>query len=91
MGDIIFIKSFVPTAGLHIKAVGVVTDGTFRKITDKLGWGVGARWVPLPDGRIVIGPVEDHSDYMQLGTLRDHSDQNEWHGWHTPAFSDQVV
>jgi hypothetical protein len=69
MGDIIFIKSYAPSAGLHIKAVGIITDNTFRKITDTLGWGVSVRWVPLPNGKIVIGPVEDHSDYMRRGTL----------------------
>lgn len=69
LGDIFFIKSYAPSAGLHIKAVGIVTDATFRKITDALGWGVSVRWVPLPNGRIVIGPVEDHSDYMRRGTL----------------------
>ena len=68
-GDVFFIKSFAPTAGLHIKAVGIVTDATFRKITDALGWGVSVRWVPMPSGRIVVGPVEDHSDYMRRGTL----------------------
>jgi hypothetical protein len=44
-GDIFFIKSYAPTAGLHIKAVGFVTDPTFRPITDALGWGVSIRWL----------------------------------------------
>ena len=69
MGDVFFIKSYAPSAGLHIKAVGIVTDSTFRKITDSLGWGVSVRWIPIPDGRIAIGPVEDHSDYLRRGTL----------------------
>jgi hypothetical protein len=69
MGDVFFIKSYAPTAGLHIKAVGIVTDATFRKITDTLGWGVSVRWVPVADGRIAVGPVEDHSDYLRRGTL----------------------
>jgi len=68
-GDIFFIKSFAPTAGLHITAVGIVTDSTFRLITDALGWGVSVRWLPLPEGRIVLGALEDHSDYMRRGTL----------------------
>lgn len=70
-GDIFFIKSFAPTAGLHIKAVGIVTDPTFRPITDALGWGISVRWLPLPEGRgrIVIGALQDHSDYMRRGTL----------------------
>jgi hypothetical protein len=69
MGDVIFIKSYAPNAGLHIKAVGIVTDATFRKITDALGWGVGVRWIGVPEGRIAVGPVEDHSDYLRRGTL----------------------
>lgn len=70
-GDIFFIKSYAPTAGLHIKAVGIVTDPTFRPITDALGWGVSVRWLPLREGggRIAIGPLGDHSDYLRRGTL----------------------
>jgi hypothetical protein len=68
-GDVIFIKSYAPTAGLHIKAVGIVTDATFRKITDALGYGVSVRWVSMPNGRIALGPVQDHSDYMRRGSL----------------------
>jgi hypothetical protein len=68
-GDIFFIKSYAPTAGLHIKAVGFVTDPTFRPITDALGWGVSIRWLPLLEERIPIGPLQDHSDYLRRGTL----------------------
>src|SRR5258708_29102876 len=68
-GDVFFIKSYAPTAGLHIKAVGIATDGMFRKITDALGWGVSVRWVPMPEDRIAVGPVQDHSDYLRRGTL----------------------
>ena len=68
-GDVFFIKSYAPSAGLHIKAVGIVTDGDFRKITDALGWGVSVRWYTIPGGRIAIGPVEDHSDYLRRGTI----------------------
>ena len=67
-GDIFFIKSFAPTAGLHVKAVGIVTDADFRKITDALGYGVGVRW-RRPAITIKYGPVNDHSDYMRRGTL----------------------
>jgi hypothetical protein len=75
-GDVFFIKSYAPNAGLHIKAVGIVTDATFRKITDTLGWGVSVRWVDMPGGRIAVGPVEDHSDYMRRGTLYEEFNQN---------------
>jgi hypothetical protein len=65
----VFYQVICPTAGLHIKAVGIVTDADFRKITDDMGWGVSVRWVPMPEGRIAVGPVEDHSDYLRRGTL----------------------
>jgi hypothetical protein len=67
-GDIFFIKSFAPTAGLHIKAVGVVTDPSFRKINDKLGWAVDVRWRELSE-RIVVGALEDKSDFSRRGSL----------------------
>ena len=67
-GDIVFIKSFAPTAGLHIKAVGVVTDPHFRKINNNLGWGIDVRWRLLPE-RIVIGALEDRSDFMRRGSM----------------------
>jgi hypothetical protein len=69
VGDIIFIKSFVPTTGLHIKAVGIVTDASFRKITDALGWGVSVRWVSEEPERIAVGSLSDRSDYMRRGTI----------------------
>ena len=66
-GDVIFIKSYVPQTGLHIKAVGIVTDPLFRKITNNLGWGVGVRWVS--SDRITIGKLDDHSDYVRRGSF----------------------
>jgi len=67
-GDIFFIKSFAPNAGLHIKAVGVVTDPQFRKINEKLGWAVDVRWRVLPE-RIVVGALDDKSDFSRRGSL----------------------
>ena len=66
-GDIIFIKSYVPQSGLHIKAVGIVTDPDFRKITDDLGWGVSVRWVSSE--RITIGKLQDFCDHLRRGSL----------------------
>src|SRR5438552_3239171 len=61
-GDIIFIKSFAPTAGLHIKAVGIVTDPQLRRVPRGLGWGVEVRWRMPPDGRVDMGKIEDRAD-----------------------------
>jgi hypothetical protein len=69
MGDIIFIKSFAPSAGLHVKAAGVVTDPQFRLITQALGWGIDVRWRTVPDGRIDLGTLNDHADFMRRGSL----------------------
>jgi hypothetical protein len=68
-GWLLHSRAYAPSAGLHIKAVGVVTNATFRRVTESLGYGVDVRWVPMPDGRIALGPVEDHSDYMRRGSL----------------------
>jgi hypothetical protein len=68
-GDVLFIKSFAPRVGLHIKAVGIVTNGTFREITEDLGWGVSVRWLRMPQEQIVVGPLQDHSDHMRRGTI----------------------
>jgi len=55
-GDIIFIKSWNPQAGLTIKAVGVVTEGKVRTVRS-LGSGVPARWVW--SGEVRIGKLDD--------------------------------
>lgn len=68
-GDIIFIKSYAPTAGLHIKAVGIVTNPNFRQITEQVGWGVNVRWKSLPEKTIDLGKIEDHADFMRRGSL----------------------
>lgn len=66
-GDIIFIKSYVPQSGLHVKAVGIVTDPEFRKITEALGHGIGVRWVPCE--RTTIGKLQDYCDHMRRGSF----------------------
>lgn len=55
-GDIVFIKSFSPKAGLTIKAVGVVTEGRVRDFED-LGAGVPVRWVW--SGKEQVGKIDD--------------------------------
>ena len=43
-GDVIYLKSFTPQAGLTIKAVGIVTDDTVYEPPGDLGSGVKVRW-----------------------------------------------
>jgi hypothetical protein len=66
-GDVIFIKSYVPQSGLHIKAVGIVTDPDLRKITEAMGWGIGVRWAW--NERVTLGKLEDHCDHLRRGSL----------------------
>lgn len=68
-GDIIFIKSYPPHIGLHIKAVGIVTDPTFKKVPN-LGYGVSVRWVwHEVDNPIVLGKLDDRGDHVRRGTF----------------------
>src|SRR5260370_41444842 len=50
-GDLIYIKSYNPKAGLTIKAVGVCTDRIIRK-HGKLNYGVTVRYVWHGDDNI---------------------------------------
>ena len=68
-GDVFFIKSYPPQIGLQIKAVGIVIELIFAEITDARGWGVSVRWLDVPGGLIVFGPLKDHADNMRHGTL----------------------
>jgi hypothetical protein len=44
IGDIVYIKSFVPkTKQLHIKAIGIVTS-TEKKTSNSLGIGIPVQW-----------------------------------------------
>lgn len=44
IGDIVYIKSFVPkTKHLHIKAIGIVTS-TEKKTSNSLGTGIPVQW-----------------------------------------------
>lgn len=44
-GDILYLKSFNPTVGLTIKAVGIVTEGKVRTYDRLSAKGVPVRWV----------------------------------------------
>src|SRR5688500_10365689 len=52
--DLVFIKSFTPSAGLYIKVVGIVTDGRVIQVP-QLGVGVRVRWVWR--GEVKIGKL----------------------------------
>ena len=54
-GDVIYIKSFSPSNGLYIKAVGIVTNNEIKKETQ--GLGVSVKWIW--DGYYHYGKVHD--------------------------------
>jgi hypothetical protein len=64
---VIFIESYVPQSGLHIKAVGIVIDPDLRKITEAMGWGIGVRW--SWNERVTSGKLENHCDHLRRGSL----------------------
>jgi hypothetical protein len=68
-GDLIFIKSFTPQAGLTIKAVGIVTDGKVREVPN-LGAGVPVRWVWRGEER--IGKLEDKWPVRSVTIYEEH-------------------
>ena len=68
-GDIVFIKSFTPQAGLYIKAVGIVTEGKVRKVP-KLGAGVPVRWVW--DGEVKVGKLDDKWPVRSVTIYEEH-------------------
>lgn len=90
-GDIIFIKSFNQSHGLFVKAAGIVNDNQFRKITDRLGYGVGVRWawcaensecfpteaktVRFTGSPIPMGKRNDKFDFMRNGTVYEEFDE----------------
>ena len=77
VGDIVFIKSFPPSQGLYIKAVGIVTTPDVipfdpRLNQPNLGYGRNIAWVwtiEPNESPIRIGRLDDHYDYMRGGTL----------------------
>lgn len=68
-GDLVFIKSFTPQAGLTIKAVGIVTEGKVRKVPE-LGSGVPVRWVW--QGELVIGKLVDKWPVRSVTIYEEH-------------------
>lgn len=44
IGDIMYIKSFPPSIGLIVKAVGIVTDNQAQNFTN-LGYGIKVKWI----------------------------------------------
>lgn len=68
-GDIIFIKSFTPRAGLTIKAVGVVIVGRVSEVTG-LGWGVPVKWVWT--GEEKVGRLSDKWPVRSVTIYEEH-------------------
>lgn len=72
VGDIVFIKSFPPSIGLIIKAVGIVVKA--GPINDEeLGSGVGVRWIYTGETgggeNFRLGKMQDKADFTRGGTL----------------------
>ena len=65
-GDVIFIKSWVPQSGLHIKAVGIVVNPHVCP-HETLGSCIGVRWAW--SGEWVTGRLADRGDNLRVGTL----------------------
>lgn len=71
VGDIIFVKSYPPSSGLHIKAVGLVTSQEIFNVPH-LGFGRSVEWVWSVGGdtaAIRLGQLNDRYDNMRRGTL----------------------
>lgn len=56
VGDLIYIKSHPPDAGLRIKAVGIVVDAEVKNVKN-LGMGVQVKWIWRGDE--FIGKIDD--------------------------------
>lgn len=72
VGDLVFLKSFPPSAGLIVKAAGVVTDAS-QRLDWELGTGVTVRWVFRGDlggsQNLRLGKIGDKADFTRGGTL----------------------
>ena len=71
VGDLVFVKSYPPSSGLYVKAVGVVTSAELFNVPG-LGFGRSVSWVwSALDGRepVHLGRIKDRYDNMRHGTL----------------------
>lgn len=72
-GDLIYIKSYTPSNGLTIKAIGIVTDNLIRKVAKDLGWGIEVNWIwsshKQNEEAIPVGKLDDRHDNIRGGTL----------------------
>ena len=66
-GDVIFIKSWVPQSGLHIKAVGIVVNPHVCP-HETLGSCIGVRWAWSGEW-VTVGKLADRGDNLRVGTL----------------------
>ncbi len=72
-GDLVYIKSFNPSVGLTIKAVGVVVDRTVRQypVVGRSCFGVGVRWVW--QGTDQVGKIDDKYPIRTVTLFREHT------------------
>lgn len=68
VGDIIFLKSFPPSQGLIVKAVGIATDvSRISEHRHGLGYGPDVHWTSVE--QYTLGRLNDRYDNMRGGTL----------------------
>ena len=72
IGDVAFLKSFPPSTGLIVKAVGLVTEAGDDIMDWEIGTGVKVSWafVGARDGGTkLFGKIGDKADFTRGGTL----------------------
>lgn len=70
VGDVVFIKSFSPKAGLYIKAIGVIaTSNVFDTPFGKARKVIWKYVAESKDGWFKFGRMYDKYDFMRGGTL----------------------
>ncbi len=74
VGDIVFLKSFSPKAGLNIKAIGIVRSSKILQFEDTDGLGIGREvaWkfhASKQSDWVWLGRLGDKYDFMRGGTM----------------------
>jgi hypothetical protein len=74
VGDIVFLKSFSPKAGLYIKAIGFVRSSKILQFEDTDGLGIGREvaWkfhASKQSEWLWLGRLQDKFDFMRGGTM----------------------
>ncbi|MBQ9226132.1 MAG: hypothetical protein IJ177_08095 [Fibrobacter sp.] len=74
IGDIVFLKSFSPKAGLYIKAIGLVTSSRILQPSEtaNLGYAREVAWkfhATRQSNWLWLGRLQDKYDFMRGGTM----------------------